>query len=65
MSCARRIREEKNYTRREVAKEIGVTEQTIARFELNKQIANGRTLTALADFYNVSIDELLGREVKS
>jgi transcriptional regulator with XRE-family HTH domain len=61
MNPARLIRENQGKTRRAVALGTGITERTIIRLEAGEG-CNGRSLLVLADYYGVSIDEILGRE---
>ena len=53
------------YTQMEVAKATGIPQNTISWIEKNKGIANIQQCALLADFYNISIDELIGRERKN
>lgn len=46
----------------EVAKKLGVDNSTYNKWELSKAEPNIDTLIKMADFFNVSIDELVGRE---
>ncbi|PWL84271.1 MAG: XRE family transcriptional regulator [Clostridiales bacterium] len=57
-----------NYTQKQVASNIGITERNYQRYEANDQRyeANDQRpsfdiLISLADFYNVSLDYLVGR----
>ena len=56
----RELREKNGNTRREIARLLGCTEQTIINIEKNK-FTGRENLLILADFYNVSTDEILGR----
>ncbi|MDE5758044.1 MAG: helix-turn-helix domain-containing protein [Allobaculum sp.] len=47
-----------------VGKEIGVSSATIAKWK-SGTIPNGETLVRIADYFEVSVDYLLGREDKS
>ena len=47
-------------TQREVSKEIGIPYSTIANYETGRTQPDIETLGILADFYNVSVDWLLG-----
>lgn len=46
----------------DIAKKIGVHNTTYGNWELGKTEPTIDTLIKLADFYNVTVDELLGRE---
>lgn len=45
----------------EVAKIMGVSQAAASNWDLGKKVPATETLCKLADFYNVSIDYLLGR----
>lgn len=53
-------RERTGFTQREVAKEIGLPQSTIAKYETAKLEPSVETLGKLADFYGVSLDWLVG-----
>jgi len=58
-----RIKEARNkigYTQQEVSDEIGIARTAISKYENGELEPNIETLSALADFYNVSIDWLVG-----
>lgn len=55
------IRVSKGFTQKQVADAIGVTEVSLQRFEYGSSRPSLDTLIALADFYNVSLDYLVGR----
>lgn len=48
---------EKGYTQKEIAKKIGVTEQTLINW-INGQIGNNKKFIELLNFLNITIDEL-------
>ena len=50
-----------NYTQKQVASNIGITERNYKRYEANDQRPSFDILISLADFYNVSLDYLVGR----
>ena len=50
-----------NYTQKQVASNIGITERNCQRYEANDQRPSFDILISLADFYNVSLDYLVGR----
>lgn len=56
------LRENRNYTQAYVADTTGISRVNYNRYENNNREPDGETLKALADFFNVSIDELFGRE---
>ena len=57
----REIREQKDYTRTEIAKVLNVTTTTIGNYELGNREPGIRELILLADFFDVSMDYLIGR----
>lgn len=50
-----------NYTQKQVASNIGITERNYQRYEANDKRPSFDILISLADFYNVSLDYLVGR----
>lgn len=66
MTILDRIKElskSRDKTVKEVAIELGLGENYL--YSLKNKIPNGQTLQKLADYFNVSVDYLLGREEKS
>lgn len=61
----RLLREEKDATQAEVAKAIGVTPEAIGMYEHGKREPRGEILAGLADYFGVSVDYLLGRNMVS
>lgn len=57
----KRLREEKKIKQDELSSIIGVSRQTISNYELNEREPDLKTIELLADFFNVSIDFLIGR----
>ncbi len=57
----RELREEKNLTQIELAKKFNITSASISQYELGKRFPDQETLEKLADYFNVSIDYLIGR----
>lgn len=58
----RATRKAYNYTQAEVATATGIPQNTISWIELDKGIPNIQQCLALADFYGITIDELIGRD---
>ena len=56
------LRESKKLTKKQVADAIGITERAYITYEYGQRDVSTDTLQKLADFYNVSVDFLLGRE---
>lgn len=57
----KKVRTENGFTQKQVAEGIHVPEQSYQRYEYGKVIPSALTLIALADFYGVSLDYLVGR----
>lgn len=55
------LRRQHNYNQAEVAKAIFVTQNAYSYYENIKRDIPTQTLIRLADFYNVSVDYILGR----
>ena len=56
----RDLREDKDLTQREVGEAINVPQRTYAYYESGERMVPPQVLVALAQFYNVSVDYLLG-----
>ena len=56
------IRKKLGYSQNEIALKLGVHNTTYGNWELGKTEPDIKNLIKLADFYNVTIDELVGRE---
>ncbi len=50
-------------TQTQVAKATGLPQNTISWIELDKGIPNIQQCVILADYFGVSIDELIGRDI--
>ncbi len=62
---AERVRElmkEENLTQVELANKIGLKQNTISAWLLNKKEPSIRSLWLVADYFNVDIDYLVGRK---
>ena len=55
------LRKAKGLTQSELAKVIGYSSLSYARYEKGEREPDIRTLCELADYFNVSVDYLLGR----
>ena len=58
----KKLREKLRLSQTEVAKHLGINSQTYNRYETGVNEPNIEMLIKLADFFNVSIDDLVGRE---
>ena len=57
----KRFRKEHNVTQKKAAEIAGVAERVYQSYEYGKVVPTATVLIALADFYNVSLDYLVGR----
>ena len=67
MTYGKALREQRllqGLTQVELAKETGIPQSTVSAWELDKNIPNIIDCIKLADFYEISLDELIGRDVK-
>lgn len=55
------LRKSKNITQRQLAEKINVTHVSISGYESGNRSPDTETLQKIADYFNVSIDSLLGR----
>lgn len=58
------LRTERGFLQKDVAKAINISVLTYQRYEYGEREPQLSTLVALADFYDLSLDELVGRERK-
>ena len=63
-SFLRLKREENNLTQNELAKMTGIKQANISRWDRNEISPSIDFCVILADFYGISIDELVGHEIK-
>ena len=57
----RNLREDSDLTQAEVGKQVNVPQRTYAYYESGERMIPPQVLIALAQFYHVSVDYLLGR----
>lgn len=60
----RDLREDAGLTQKQVGEAINVPQRTYAYYESGQRMVPPQVLCALADFYNVSVDYILGRTDK-
>ena len=60
-SRLKEIREDRSLTQSDIAKILKTTQQQYSKYELGIQIIPLEKINILADFYNTSIDYLVGR----
>lgn len=54
-------REVRNLSQTELAKATGLKQQMISHWEANKGLPNIDFCVRLAEYYNITVDELIGR----
>ena len=59
------LRLKNRYSQAKLAKEFGISQQMVSKYENNKLEMPYDLLIKTADFFNCSIDELIGREKNS
>lgn len=57
----KQLRKEKGITQLKLAMDLGMNQNSISRYETEEHEADYKTLIAFADYFNVSLDYLLGR----
>ena len=55
------LRKNSGYTQKELGEKLNVSGRVIGYYESNERFPDKDTLTDIADFFNVSVDYLLGR----
>jgi transcriptional regulator with XRE-family HTH domain len=55
------LREDKDLLQKDIAKAIGISDRTIGMYEQERREPDIETLKKLADYFDVSLDYLLGR----
>jgi len=63
-SRLREARKNKKLTQEDVSRDVDVDFTTISKYENNRSEPDNATLLKMADLYGVSIDYLMGRDVK-
>lgn len=58
------IRIVNGFSQEQLARETGISQQRISYYESGKHSPSIEDCIVLADFYGVSLDELVGREIK-
>lgn len=61
----RKEREKRNWSQKYVAEKMGITNTVLSNYERDYRDPDTATLGKLADLYETSVDELLGRNIKS
>ena len=58
----RLLRKEKNMTQRQLATKIGVDRTSLSSYEQSKRMPDIFTLCKMADVFEISLDDLVGRK---
>lgn len=58
----RDLREDADKSQREIAAILHIDQRTYSNYETGKRLISIQHLITLADYYNVSIDYIVGRE---
>ncbi|MFB9326968.1 helix-turn-helix domain-containing protein [Paenibacillus aurantiacus] len=61
----KKLRERKKLSQKELAERFNLSQSTIAYYETNKKQPSQSTLQKFADFYETSVDYLLGRVLEN
>ena len=56
------FRQDKGLSQRGLAKQTGISQQAISLWEQNKRTPNMDDCIILANFYEITLDELVGRD---
>lgn len=59
-----RLRKEKNFTQEEIALKLNISAQAVSKWENDISMPDISILTSIADIFDITLDELLGREKK-
>lgn len=59
-----RLRKEKNFTQEEIALKLNISAQAVSKWENDISMPDISILSSIADIFDISLDELLGREKK-
>lgn len=59
-----KLRNDRKLTQQQVADKIHISRATYAQYEINRRVPEYLTLEKLADFFEETIDYLVGRETK-
>lgn len=60
----KKLRKEKNISQLKLATDLNMNQNTISRYENKEREADYETLIKMADYFDVSLDYLLGRTDK-
>lgn len=57
------LRKQKGLTQREMQLETGIDQSLISKYETGKRLPPRDTLVLLADYFDTTIDDLLGKKI--
>lgn len=60
----KRLRQENNMSQEVLARKLHTTRQTISSYETERSLPDIFTLIKLADIFEITLDELVGRNMK-
>lgn len=55
------LREERNLNQTDLAKHLNISQGTIGNWETNKRVPDVKMILKIADYFDVSVDYLLGK----
>ena len=58
-------RTKRNKTLQQVEKDTGISNSNLSRWERGKVLPNIEFCVILADYYGITLDELIGRDIKT
>ena len=58
------LRKQKKFTQEEIAEKVNVSPQAVSKWENDISLPDISILSELADIFNITVDELLGRTKK-
>ncbi len=61
MKNLKKLRESKGLSQMQLAMKLGMNQNTVSRYENGEREADYQTLIMIADFFDVTIDYLIGR----
>jgi len=61
-SILKELRDEKELSQKQLAEKTGISQSAIARWELSKTEPSASALTILANFFSITVGQLIGTE---
>lgn len=56
-----KLREQRKLTQEELSKQLSISRASLSHYEKNRRVPDYETLNKIADFFNVTVDYLIGR----